>query len=298
MTFNYTASYAMTDEGEEFYFVSHRMYSSEYYISAEAVCEYLNLNCEIYTSPYDGSVCLRITDRTSTLSLQELLLEHNPSALGVGSTSPNAGIEPYAKGKKVFLTFEGIHETYTERILNNLRRTGAKATFFLTEAEIAKYPSIVIQIYAEGHSIGIYVRTKVENSVLNFDDMMAQLGRANQRLYQLLKIRTRLIRTDLSMANTTRMLAGVHYENLKYCGYVLWNSNNASLASVYSVEQMYENIVQTVSSHALPVLYLPNTEYGVMALSSAIEDLTKNGKYAFLDIAASMQEYNYIDNIQ
>lgn len=298
MTFNYTASYAMTDKGEEFYFVSHRMYSSEYYISAETVCEYLNLECEIYTSPYDGSVCLRISDDTAERSLSDLLLEYNPAALGAESLSPNSGIEPYAKGKKVFFTFEGIHETYTDRILDVLRRTGVKATFFLTEEEIARYPSAVIRIYSEGHSIGIYIRTKVENSVLNFDDIMAQLGRANQRLYQLLKIRTRLIRTDLSMANTTRILAGVHYENLKYCGYVLWNYNNVSLPYVYSTEQMHADIIQTVSSKTIPVLSVPNTEYGVTALASAIEELMKSNTYAFLNIAPSMQEYNYIENIQ
>jgi peptidoglycan/xylan/chitin deacetylase (PgdA/CDA1 family) len=298
MTFNYTASYAMTDKGEEFYFVSHRMYSTEYYISAETVCEYLNLECEIYTSPYDGSVCLRISDDTAEKPLSDLLLEYNPAALGAESLSPNTGIEPYAKGKKVFFTFEGIHETYTDRILDILRRTGVKATFFLTEEEIAKYPSTVIRIYSEGHSIGIYIRTKVENSVLNFDDIMAQLGRANQRLYQLLKIRTRLIRTDLSMANTTRILAGVHYENLKYCGYVLWNYNNVSLPYVYSTEQMHADIIQTVSSKTIPVLSVPNTEYGVTALASAIEELMRSNTYAFLNIAPSMQEYNYIENIQ
>ena len=298
MTFNYTASYAMTDKGEEFYFVSHRMYSSEYYISVETVCEYLNLECEIYSSPYDGSVCLRISDDTAEKSLFDLLLEYNPAAIGVESLSPNTGIEPYAKGKKVFFTFEGIHETYTDRILDVLRRTGVKATFFLTEEEIANYPSAVIRIYSEGHSIGVYVRTKVENSVLNFDDIMAQLGRANQRLYQLLKIRTRLIRTDLSMSNTTRILAGVHYENLKYCGYVLWNYNNVSLPYIYSTEQMYADIIQTVSNKTVPVLSVPNTEYGVTALASAIEELMKSNAYAFLNIASSMQEYNYIENIQ
>ena len=298
MTFNYTASYAMTDKGEEFYFVSHRMYSSEYYISVETVCEYLNLECEIYSSPYDGSVCLRISDDTAEKSLSDLLLEYNPAAIGAESLLPNTGIEPYAKGKKVFFTFEGIHEMYTDRILDVLRRTGVKATFFLTEEEIADYPSAVIRIYSEGHSIGVYIRTKVENSVLNFDDIMAQLGRANQRLYQLLKIRTRLIRTDLSMANTTRILAGVHYENLKYCGYVLWNYNNVSLPYIYSTEQMHADIIQTVSSKTVPVLSVPNTEYGVTALASAIEELMKSNTYAFLNIAPSMQEYNYIENIQ
>lgn len=298
MTFNYKDSYAMNDKGEEFYFISHRMYSSEYYVPADTVCEYFGLDCEVYSSTYDGSVCLRISDSAATESLAQLLLHYNPAALGVETAPSDTKIEPYAKGKKVYLTFNGIDPRYTERILNVLRQHGMKGTFFLTEKDIKENPETVIRIYTEGHAIGIYVETVTEGPTLNFDDAMNQLGRANQMLFQLLKIRTRLIRTDLSATDTTRILAGVHYENLKYCGYVLWNHNNSSYIYNYTEESVRLDILQTVTGRQTPVVYVPNTEYCTLAFASAMEELSKNESYTFLAISASMREYNYIETIQ
>ncbi|MBQ9121504.1 MAG: polysaccharide deacetylase family protein [Clostridia bacterium] len=298
ITFNYKDSYALTDKGEEFYFVSHRMYSSEYYVSAETVCEYFGLNCEIYTSPYDGSLCLRISDDSATQTLEQLLLYYNPAALGVDTGHTGANIEPYAKGKKVYFTFEGISDSYTDRILNTLRRYGVKATFFLSEEDIANDPATVIRIYSEGHSIGIYVKTKTEGTVLDFDDMMGQLGRANQRLSQLLKIRTRLVRTDLSMADTTRIFAGVHYENLKYCGYVLWNYGSSTYTYNHTMESIGQDIMQTVMNETIPVIQIPSTDLCITAFSSVMEELSAKENYTFLAIDPSVQEYNYIENIR
>lgn len=298
MTFNYQHSYAMTNRGEEFYFVSYRMYSSEYYISAETVCSYFGLGYEVYDSPYDGSVCLRINDDTAERTLTQLLYNHNPAALGVDITPPDTKIEPYAVGKKVYFMFEGIQETYTDRILEILRQYGLKATFFLSEEDIKNNPATVIRIYAEGHSIGIYVKTGVEGSGLNFDNVMGQLGRSNQMLYQLLKIRTRLVRTDLSPTDTPRILAGVHYENLKYCGYVLWNHNNSSYLYSYTEESVYTDVMETVTNRRFPAVYIPATEYCTAAFAAVAAELSRRGGYAFLPISASTHEYNYIESIQ
>lgn len=298
MTFNYTDSYAMTDKGEEFYFVSHRMYSSEYYVSAETVCEYFGLRCEIYSSSYDGSTCLRISDASAAETIQQLLLRYNPAALGVEITPPDTEIDPYAKGKKVYFTFQGIDEARTDRILSTLRRHGMSATFFLSEQEIIDHPETVIRIYTEGHAIGIYAHTKVEGGELNFDDLMAQLGRFNQRLFQLLKIRTRLVRTDLSATDTMRILSGVHYENLKYCGYVLWHYNNSDYGTYVQAENICADVIETVTNKRFPVIFIPNTEFAIEAFVSAAQTLAGRENYAFLAISPSVAEYNYIENIQ
>lgn len=59
------------------------------------------------------------------------------------------------KNKKVYLSFDdGPIPEVTPHLLNILRRYDAKATFFMVGDNARKYPQLVKDIIAEGHSIG------------------------------------------------------------------------------------------------------------------------------------------------
>lgn len=54
-----------------------------------------------------------------------------------------------------YLTFDdGPHPVNTRRILDILRSSGVRATFFLSGAELAKYPEIAPSYVLEGHTVG------------------------------------------------------------------------------------------------------------------------------------------------
>lgn len=55
----------------------------------------------------------------------------------------------------VYLTFDdGPHPEITLKVLSVLKEHGAKATFFCVGENAEKYPDVIKQILAEGHSIG------------------------------------------------------------------------------------------------------------------------------------------------
>jgi peptidoglycan/xylan/chitin deacetylase (PgdA/CDA1 family) len=55
----------------------------------------------------------------------------------------------------VYLTFDdGPHPEYSCRILDALRSTGARATFFLSGTELEKYPEYGLWYVREGHAVG------------------------------------------------------------------------------------------------------------------------------------------------
>ena len=55
----------------------------------------------------------------------------------------------------VFLTFDdGPHPVHTPRLLDELARYGAKATFFAVGARIAEHPEIARRIVEDGHTLG------------------------------------------------------------------------------------------------------------------------------------------------
>jgi peptidoglycan-N-acetylglucosamine deacetylase len=62
--------------------------------------------------------------------------------------------------KVVALTFDdGPHPIYTYQLLDILNKYHVKATFFMVGASMKKYPLIVKQVVAKGHSIGNHTYT-------------------------------------------------------------------------------------------------------------------------------------------
>ncbi len=57
--------------------------------------------------------------------------------------------------KNIYLSFDdGPHPTHTPFVLNELKKYGAKATFFCIGKNVQQYPDIYKRIIDEGHSIG------------------------------------------------------------------------------------------------------------------------------------------------
>ncbi|MBU0469630.1 MAG: polysaccharide deacetylase family protein [Candidatus Omnitrophica bacterium] len=60
-----------------------------------------------------------------------------------------------SKGKRVALTFDdGPSLEWTPKILDELKASNIKATFFLVGYHVQKYPDIARRIVAEGHEVG------------------------------------------------------------------------------------------------------------------------------------------------
>jgi len=58
-------------------------------------------------------------------------------------------------GKKVALTFDdGPSPVWTPRVLEELKKAGVKATFFMVGHHVSQYPEIARQVAREGHTIG------------------------------------------------------------------------------------------------------------------------------------------------
>lgn len=62
-----------------------------------------------------------------------------------------------APGMYVALTFDdGPSSAYTPKILDILKRHGARATFFVLGSNVGRYPSVVKRAADEGHEIGVH----------------------------------------------------------------------------------------------------------------------------------------------
>jgi peptidoglycan-N-acetylglucosamine deacetylase len=90
---------------------------------------------------------------------------------------------PKPSGTPMYLTFDdGPHPTWTPRVLDALRRHGARATFFATGAQVQRYPALARRIVAEGHRIENHTMNHARLTNLSWNGVRAELSSANQAI--------------------------------------------------------------------------------------------------------------------
>ncbi len=115
--------------------------------------------------------------------------------------------------KKIFLTFDdGPVPEITPRVLSELKKYNAKATFFCVGANANKHPDILSRILADGHSVGNHTydhlngwRSKTKDYVENVRKFDAAIQRLNPNPEGVILFRPpygRMKRTQYAWLNT------------------------------------------------------------------------------------------------
>ncbi len=88
--------------------------------------------------------------------------------------------KPTSDKKYVALTFDdGPHGTLTPKLLDSLKGTGAKVTFFVMGIKAELHPDILKRAVSEGHEVANHVWDHPVLSKLSFDKVHDQLSRTN-----------------------------------------------------------------------------------------------------------------------
>lgn len=107
------------------------------------------------------------------------------SADGIVKEEPDYRADDYVlkenEAKKVALTFDdGPSGKYTKKLLKGLKKRKVKATFFLIGENVKKNPSIVKQIYKDGHLIGNHTYHHVELTALSKEKAKQEVEMTDQ----------------------------------------------------------------------------------------------------------------------
>ena len=102
----------------------------------------------------------------------------------------------YVEGnKKVAITFDdGPHRKYTELILDGLKERGVKATFFVTGANVKKYPEIIERMHKEGHLIGNHTYHHTQLTSVNENKFKEEIIKTNNIIREITGCDTEFIR--------------------------------------------------------------------------------------------------------
>jgi cellulose synthase/poly-beta-1,6-N-acetylglucosamine synthase-like glycosyltransferase/spore germination protein YaaH/peptidoglycan/xylan/chitin deacetylase (PgdA/CDA1 family) len=137
----------------------------------------------VEANPTEGSRSLEI-DRQTGIALDESY-HRFPKSFVISRT----GFRP----KMIALTIDdGPAEPYTSQMLDELKRSNVKATFFLIGQNAERYPNLVRRIWREGHEIGNHSFTHPNIGAISERQARLELT-ATQRVFQSLLHRSTLL---------------------------------------------------------------------------------------------------------
>ena len=151
---------------------------------------------------------------------------------------------PKSEKKSIYLTFDdGPHPLITPKVLENLRRYDAKATFFCIGNNVRKYPKTFELIKKEGHSVGCHTFNHENGWKTKTDDYIKSFNDANQLIH------TNLFRPP--------------HGKIKYSELKKLQSSNSNLQTIawtviaydwdhsLSQEDVYQNVIKNAGNGAI-----------------------------------------------
>ncbi|REJ16442.1 MAG: hypothetical protein C6W57_08035 [Caldibacillus debilis] len=187
-----------------------------------------------------------------------------PAEKGGKENSPkeqaeNAGPKENGKGdaapenppqKTVFLTFDDGPNASTKEILRLLEKYDMKATFFMVEPNMKKYPEIVKEVIRQGHRIGLH---SVTHSKTQFyaskKSVVAEMKKTQTTLEKVSGKRSRIIRTPYG---SKPYMKPEYMEAVKREGFILWDWNVDSRDWKLTDGSFVENTIHQIEQFHRP----------------------------------------------
>ncbi len=82
--------------------------------------------------------------------------------------------------KQIAITFDDGPGKYTDKLLDYLKKSGARATFFVVGTNVENYPKIVKRIKDEGHEIGNHTYNHAQLTKLSSKAIKTQIKKTNK----------------------------------------------------------------------------------------------------------------------
>lgn len=209
--------------------------------------------------------------------------------------NPQPPAQPANSGKRtIYLTFDDGPEIFSNQIIDLLEKYHFKATFFMLDPNIKKYPEMVKLMVQKGDAIGSHGVTHNKN--LFYKSPASALGEMNQTrntLKSITGVDSYLIRTPYG---SVPYLTPDERKTLFDNHYLMWDWNIDSRDWDYKDDRYVTSVINQLNAHAHyqgPIVILMHERRETLAhLPRLFDYLAKQG-YECKAIDNSVAPYNF-----
>ena len=188
---------------------------------------------------------------------------------------------------KIALTFDdGPHPVYTPEILDILKETGVKATFFVVGKNAVLYPDILRQTVKEGHEIGDHTFSHLQANKTPSNLIAGDIQKNREFILEICEYDVGIFRPPGGAVNTDV----IEFANKMNYKVVLWNVDTKDWTNT-STDKICENVLKNVKSGSIILFhdYIFKNSPTPDALKFLIPKLRKMG-YSFVTVSELLTE--------
>jgi peptidoglycan/xylan/chitin deacetylase (PgdA/CDA1 family) len=221
-------------------------------------------------------------ERVKRLNLPVPVQFQGKTIRDVQLNSQDKAIAQVAPQKAIALTFDdGPWPTSTSQVLDVLKNSNVKATFFMVGKQVQKYPQLVKQVVAEGHAIGNHTWSH-QYYQYNESAAAGEIDRTAELVYKTTGVKTSLFRPPAGILNNGL----VTYAHEKNYAVVMWSVDSKDWRSRRTTKQAFiDNVLKEAKPGGIVLLHDGGGDRSntVQALPQLIAQLKKHG-YKFVTV--------------
>lgn len=176
--------------------------------------------------------------------------------------------------KLVALTFDDGPSKYTTSLLEILKATDSKATFFISGTSIRGNERVIRNIDTSGNQIGIHGYSHTPFTSMSVDDVSAEIAGTTHMLYDIGVYPSKIVRPPFGKLNESIK------ENVNY-PFVLWNIDTEDWKS-QNKKLIKDKVLKNISSGSI-ILMHDMYEETIEAIKELIPELQQKG-YKFVTV--------------
>ena len=191
------------------------------------------------------------------------------------------------KGKVLFLTFDdGPHPVITPFVLDELKKRGAKATFFCIGKNVMAYPDVYRRILDEGHAVGNHTQHHLNGWKTDNRQYMADIFEAGKYIDSPLFRPPYGRITSFQAKNLSATLKN------SLARVIMWDVLSADFDETLTGENCLNNVVLNAKKGSIIVFHDSEKAWKRLefCLPKALDFFEKNG-YRFEKLLATGSEY-------
>jgi len=186
---------------------------------------------------------------------------------------------PNETGEKViYLTFDDGPASFTTEILDLLEKYNAKATFFMLQPSMKRYPEAIVEMVKRGHQVGLHSVTHDKNKFYaSKNSVLSEMGLSQETLESISGVKTPLIRTPYG---SVPHMKPEYIRAVNEAGFVMWDWNIDSLDWKLTDGSFVKNTIQQIenfSKNEPMVVLLHDRQTTLNHLEKLLTYLSTNG---------------------